>query len=71
MLTSSGGSLNADRGRGDKICQNLADVISEHSLSKQPCWYKYYFFKLITKISRENQKLIKDHEINKTINSGS
>ena len=33
MLTSSGGSLNADRGRGgDKICQNLADVICERSL---------------------------------------
>ena len=31
MLTSSGGSLNADRGRG-KICQNLADVICERSL---------------------------------------
>ena len=36
MLTSSGGSLNADRvegGGGDKICQNLADVICERSLS--------------------------------------
>ena len=33
MLTSSGGrSLNADRGEGgDKICQNLADVICERS----------------------------------------
>ena len=30
MLTYSGGSLNADRGRG-KICQNLADVICERS----------------------------------------
>ena len=27
-----GGSLNADRG-GDKICQNLADVICERSLN--------------------------------------
>ena len=29
MLTSSGGGglLNADRGEGGKICQNLADVI--------------------------------------------
>ena len=32
MLTSSGGSLNADRGEGGKICQNLADVICERSL---------------------------------------
>ena len=32
MLTSSGGSLNADRGRGGKICQNLDDVICERSL---------------------------------------
>ena len=32
MLTSSGGgSLNADR--GGKICQNLADVICERSLT--------------------------------------
>ena len=30
MLTSSGGSLNADRGEGG---QNLADVICERSLS--------------------------------------
>ena len=28
-----GGSLNADRGEGGKICQNLADVICERSLS--------------------------------------
>ena len=36
MLTSSGGSLNAERGRGGggKICQNLADVICERSLKK-------------------------------------
>ena len=35
MLTSSGGSLNADRGEeGDKICQNLADVICERSLTR-------------------------------------
>ena len=27
------GSLNADRGKGGKICQNLADVICERSLS--------------------------------------
>ena len=33
MLTSSGGSLNADRGEGGKICKNLADVICERSLS--------------------------------------
>ena len=33
MLTSSGGSLNADRGEGGKTCQNLADVICERSLS--------------------------------------
>ena len=32
MLTSSGGSLNADRGEWGKICQNLADVICERSL---------------------------------------
>ena len=34
ILTSSGGSLNADRGEGGggKICQNLADVICERSL---------------------------------------
>ena len=31
MLTSSGGSLNADR--GGKIRLNLADVICEHSLT--------------------------------------
>ena len=31
MLTSSGGSLNADRGEGGG--QNLADVICERSLS--------------------------------------
>ena len=30
MLTSSGGSLNVDRG---KICQNLADVICGRYLS--------------------------------------
>ena len=35
MLTSSEESLNADRGKGGgKICQNLADVICERSLSK-------------------------------------
>ena len=34
MLTSSGGSLNADRG-GGKIFQNLADVMCERSLIKQ------------------------------------
>ena len=33
MLTSSGGSLIADRGRGCKNCQNLADVICERSLN--------------------------------------
>ena len=34
MLTSSGGSLNADRGRGDvQFAKNLADVICERSLS--------------------------------------
>ena len=35
MLTSSGGggSLNADRGRGGKICQNLAEVICERPLT--------------------------------------
>ena len=33
MLTSSGGSLNADVIRGGKICQNLADVICERSLT--------------------------------------
>ena len=33
ILTSSGGSLNADRGEGGKNCQNLADVICERSLS--------------------------------------
>ena len=32
MMTSSGGSLNADR-VGGKICQNLADVICERSLT--------------------------------------
>ena len=32
MLTSSGGSLNADK--GGKICQNLADVICERSLRR-------------------------------------
>ena len=39
MLTSSGGGGGgrsmltvADRGGGDKICQNLADVICERSL---------------------------------------
>ena len=39
MLTSSGGSLNADScwqgGGGDKICQNLADVICERSHTLQ------------------------------------
>ena len=33
MLTSSGGSLNDDRGEEGKICQNLADVICERSLN--------------------------------------
>ena len=32
MLTSSGGSLNAERGGGGKMCQNLADVICERYL---------------------------------------
>ena len=39
MLTSSGGSLNADscsREGGGKICQNLADVICERSLKGEP-----------------------------------
>ena len=40
MLTSSGGSLNADR--GGKIYQNLADVICERSL-----WHFSYFCDLI------------------------
>ena len=40
MLTSSGGGRSmltvADRGEGgDKICQNLADVICERSLSEK------------------------------------
>ena len=41
MLTSSGGGGGrsmltvADRGRGGKICQNLADVICERSPSEQ------------------------------------
>ena len=48
MLTSSGGRLKqtvADRGKGGggKICQNLADVIFERSLSI-PKFIIYYFF---------------------------
>ena len=44
MLMSSrggGGSINADRweGGGGKICQNLADVICERSLSETLCWW--------------------------------
>ena len=31
-LSGGGGSLNADRGEGGKICQNLADVVCERSL---------------------------------------
>ena len=38
MLTSLGGSINADR--GSKICQNLADVICERSLRTYPESYK-------------------------------
>ena len=44
MLTSSGGggSLNADRGEGgDKICQNLADVICERSPIKLLSGFSY------------------------------
>ena len=43
MLTSSGGgggSLNADRGEGGKVCQNLADVICERSLKTDNLWQK-------------------------------
>ena len=39
MQMSSGGGRSmltvADRGRGGKICQNLADVICERSLIRQ------------------------------------
>ena len=40
MLTSSGGSLNADRG-GGKICQNLADVICERSLTSRAVHFDF------------------------------
>ena len=53
MLTSSGGSLNADRGEGGKICQNIADVICEHSLNKL-----YIIILQLFKIMLSNQKYV-------------
>ena len=39
MLTSSGGGRSMlTGGRGDKICQNLADVICERSLRTKIPW---------------------------------
>ena len=33
-MGGGGGLANADRGEGGKICQNLADVICESSLTR-------------------------------------
>ena len=43
MLTSSGGSLTGGMGGGGgKICQNLADVICERSLTHKLVKYQYF-----------------------------
>ena len=48
MLTSSGGSFNADREEGGKICQNLADVICERSLIATGNFVQFWrFFALV------------------------